>query len=98
MVSEKTIAHIKQTEELLRPQFEELEEIQNRVQEVIDMRKELTSLHDGEVLRVDLQRETRVMQGKSMSYYDGDVTYRCIAVGFDPDFLPSEDEIEDEDE
>ena len=78
--------------------FEELEEIQNRLQEVIDMRKELTSLHDGEVLRVDLQRETRVMQEKSMSYYDGDVTYRCIAVGFDPDFLPSEEEIEDEEE
>lgn len=78
--------------------FEELEEIQNRVQEVIDMRQELLSLHDGEVLRVDLERGTRVMQEKSMSYYDGDVTYRCIAVGFDPDFLPSEEEIEDEEE
>lgn len=78
--------------------FEELEEIQNRVQEVIDMRQELLSLHDGEVLRVDLERDTRVMQEKSMSYYDGDVTHRCIAVGFDPDFLPSEEEIEDEEE
>lgn len=78
--------------------FEELEEIQNRVQEVIDMRQELLSLHDGEALRVDLERDTRVMQEKSMSYYDGDVTHRCIAVGFDPDLLPSEDEIEDEEE
>lgn len=78
--------------------FEELEEIQKRVQEVIDMRQELLSLHDGEVLRVDLERATRVMQEKSMSYYDGDVTHRCIAVGFDPDFLPSEEEIEDEEE
>ena len=78
--------------------FDELEEIHQRLQEVIDMRKELTSLHDGEVLRVDLQRETRVMQEKSMSYYDGDVTHRCIAVGFDPDFLPNEEEIEDEEE
>lgn len=76
--------------------FEELEEIQNRVQEVIGMRQELLSLHDGEVLRVDLERGTRVMQEKSMSYYDGDVTHRCIAVGFDPWFLPSEEEIEDE--
>lgn len=78
--------------------FDELEEIQNRVQEVIDMRQELLSLHDGEVLRVDLERDTRVMQEKSMSYYDGDVTHRCIAVGFDPDLLPSEDEEEDEEE
>ena len=76
--------------------FEELEEIQKRVQEVIEMRQELISLNDGEALRVDLQRETRVMQEKSMSYYDGDVTHRCIAVGFDPWFLPSENEIEDE--
>ena len=78
--------------------FEELEEIHQRVQEVREMRQELTSLHDGEALRVDLQRETRVIQEKSMSYYDGDVTYRCIAVGFDPWFLPSEEEIEDEEE
>ena len=76
--------------------FEELEEIQNRVQEVREMRQELISLNNGEVLRVDLCRQTRVMQEKSMSYYDGDVTHRCIAVGFDPWFLPSEDEIEDE--
>ena len=73
-----------------------LHEMKERVQEVIDMRQELISLNDGEALRVDLQRETRVMQEKSMSYYDGDVTHRCIAVGFDPWFLPSEEEIEDE--
>ena len=35
MVSEKTIAHIKQTEELLRPQFEELEEIRDYNQEKV---------------------------------------------------------------
>ena len=78
--------------------FEELEEIQKRVQEVREMRQELEELEDGEVLRVDLCRQTRVMQEKSMSYYDGDVTHRCIAVGFDPWFLPSEEEIEDEEE
>ena len=54
--------------------FEELEEIQNRVQGVIDMRQELEELHDGEALRVDLCRRTRVIQEKSMSYYDGDVS------------------------
>ena len=81
---------------MFRMYLEELEEIHQRVQEVREMRQELTSLHDGEALRVDLQRETRVIQEKSMSYYDGDVTYRCIAVGFDPWFLPSEEEIEDE--
>ena len=76
--------------------FEELEEIQKRVQEVREMRQELEELEDGEALRVDLCRRTRVIQEKSMSYYDGDVTHRCIAVGFDPWFLPSENEIEDE--
>lgn len=35
MVSEKTIAHIKQAEELLRPQFEELEEIRDYNQEKV---------------------------------------------------------------
>ena len=73
-----------------------LHEMKERVNEVINMRQELEELEDGEALRVDLQRETRVMQEKSMSYYDGDVTHRCIAVGFDPWFLPSEEEIEDE--
>ena len=78
--------------------FEEGEEIHQRLQEVIDMRQELEELEDGEVLVVDNCWQTRVMQEKSMSYYDGDVTYRCIAVGFDPYFLPSEEEIEDEEE
>lgn len=35
MVSEKTIAHIKQAEEMLRPQFEELEEIRDYNQEKV---------------------------------------------------------------
>lgn len=35
MVSEKTIAHIKEAEELLRPQFEELEEIRDYNQEKV---------------------------------------------------------------
>ena len=78
--------------------FEELEEIHQRVQEVIDMRQELEELEDGEVLVIDncWRKRVRVIDEKSMYWYDGDVTYRCIAVGFDPDFLPSEDEIEDE--
>ena len=78
--------------------LEEGEEIHQRLQEVIEMRQELEELEDGEALIIDNCWRTRVMQEKSMSYYDGDVTYRCIAVGFDPDFLPSEDEIEDEEE
>ena len=78
--------------------FDELEEIQKRVQEVREMRQELEELEDGEVLRVDNCWRTRVIDEKSMYWYDGDVTHRCIAVGFDPDFLPSEDEIEDEEE
>lgn len=76
--------------------FEEGEEIHQRLQEVIDMKQELEELEDGEVLRVDLEGRTRVIDEKSMYWYDGDVTHRCIAVGFDPDFLPSEDEIEED--
>lgn len=93
-----TDAQNEETADIPEYVFDELEEIQNRVQEIINMRQELLSLHDGEVLRVDLERDTRVMQEKSMSYYDGDVTHRCIAVGFDPDFLPSEEEIEEDEE
>ena len=78
--------------------FEELEEIHQRVQEVREMRQELEELKDGEVLIIDNCWRTRVIDEKSMYWYDGDVTYRCIAVGFDPWFLPSEDEIEDEEE
>lgn len=78
--------------------FEELEEIQNRVQEVIDMRQELEDLKDGEALIVDNCWQLRVIEEKSMYWNDGDVTHRCIAVGFDPDFLPSEEEIEYEEE
>ena len=76
--------------------FEELEEIHQRVQEVIDMRQELEELEDGEVLIIDNCWRTRVIDEKSMYWYDGDVKHRCIAVGFDPWFLPSEEEIEDE--
>ena len=76
--------------------FEELEEIHQRVQEVREMRQELEELKDGEVLIIDNCWRTRVIEEKSMYWYDGDVTYRCIAVGFDPWFLPSEEEIEEE--
>lgn len=78
--------------------FEELEEIQKRVQEVREMRQELEELEDSEVLIIDNCWRTRVIDEKAMDWYDGDVTHRCIAVGFDPDFLPSEDEEEDEEE
>ena len=76
--------------------FEEGEEIHKRLQEVIDMRQELEELKDGEVLIIDNCWRTRVIDEKSMYWYDGDVKHRCIAVGFDPWFLPSEEEIEDE--
>ena len=75
--------------------LEEGEEIHQRLQEVIDMRQELEDLEDGEVLIIDNCWRTRVIEEKSMYWCDGDVTHRCIAVGFDPDLLPSEDEIED---
>ena len=76
--------------------LEEGEEIHNQLQEVIEMRQELEELEDGEVLIIDNCWRTRVIDEKSMYWYDGDVTHRCIAVGFDPYFLPSEEEIEDE--
>ena len=78
--------------------FEEGEEIHNQLQEVIDMRQELEELKDGEVLVVDNCWRTRVIDEKSMYWYDGDVKHRCIAVGFDPWFLPSEEEIEEDEE
>ena len=78
--------------------YEEGEEIHNQLQEVIDMRQEFEELKDGEVLIVDNCWRTRVIDEKSMYWNDGDVTHRCIAVGFDPDFLPSEEEIEYEEE
>lgn len=78
------------------PQYidEELEEIKKKIDEVVELRKELLALKEDEVLRIDLDHCTRVIDEKSMSYYDGDVTYKCIAIGFDPDNLPSEDEEE----
>ena len=78
--------------------FEEGEEIHNQLQEVIDMRQELEELKDGEVLIIDNCWRTRVIEEKSMYWYDGDVKHRCIAVGFDPWFLPNEDEIEEDEE
>lgn len=78
--------------------FDELEEIHQRLQEVIDMRQELEELEDGEALIIDNCWRTRVINEKSMYWYDGDVTHRCIAAGFDPDFLPSEEEIEEDEE
>ena len=76
--------------------LEEGEEIHKRLQEVREMRQELEELEDGEVLVIDNCWRTRVIDEKSMYWYDGDVTHRCIAVGFDPWFLPNEDEIEEE--
>ena len=87
-----------ETAEIPEYVFEELEEIHKRLQEVREMRQELEELEDGEVLVVDNYWRTRVrvIDEKSMYWYDGDVTHRCIAVGFDPWFLPNEDEIEEE--
>ena len=85
-----------ETAEIPEYVFEEGEDIHQRLQEVIDMRQELEELKDGEVLIIDNCWRTRVIDEKSMYWYDGDVTHRCIAVGFDPWFLPNEDEIEEE--
>ena len=73
-----------------------LHEMKERVNEVINMRQELEELEDGVALRIDNNNQTQLVDEKSMYWYDGDVTHRCIAVGFDPWFLPSEEEIEDE--
>ena len=91
-------AQNEETAEIPEYIYEEGEEIHQRLQEVIDMRQELEELEDSEVLVIDNCWRTRVIDEKSMYWYDGDVTHRCIAVGFDPWFLPNEDEIEDEEE
>ena len=75
-----------------------LHEMKERVNEVINMRQELEELEDGVALRIDNNNQTQLVDEKSMYWYDGDVTHRCIAVGFDPWFLPSENEIEDDEE
>ena len=72
-----------------------LHEMKERVNEVINMRQELEELEDGVALRIDNNNQTQLVDEKSMYWYDGDVTHRCIAVGFDPWLLP-EEEIEDE--
>lgn len=75
-----------------------LSEIKETIDEVIEMKNELQSLTDGQVLIVDEYHSTRISYEKAMDWYDGDVTHRCIAVGFDPWFLPSEEEIEEDEE
>lgn len=76
--------------------YKELEEMKESIDEVVEMRKEFLALEEGEVLRIDNYHRTRIVQEKSMSWYDRDVTYRCIAVGFDPYFLQREEEEDEE--
>lgn len=69
-----------------------LHEMQERVNEVINMRQELEELEDGVALRIDNYNQTQLVDEKSMYWCDGDVTHRCIAVGFMPYFLPDNEE------
>lgn len=69
-----------------------LHEMKERVQEVIDMRQELEELEDGVALEIDNYNQTQLVNEKSMYWCDGDVTHRCIAVGFIPYFLPDNEE------
>ena len=68
-----------------------LHEMKERVQEVINMRQELEELEDGVALRIDNYNQTQLVDEKSMYWCDGDITHRCIAVGFMPYFLPDND-------
>lgn len=78
-------------EENLSEAKEHIEKIEKRV----EMTKEFVDIFNGmdtnEGLVIDLDNYARVFKLKSMSYYDGDVTHKCLAVGFDPDSLPKTD-------
>ena len=73
---------------------DELNEIEDRLKNVVEIIEEVKKLQDDQLLAVDYELHTDIKPMKSMSYYDDDVTHRCIAVGFDPDLLPEEDEDE----
>lgn len=70
---------------------EHIEKIEKRV----EMTKEFVDLFDNmnvnDGLVIDLDNHARTFPLKSMKYYDGDVTHKCLAVGFDPEFLPNTD-------
>ena len=70
-------------------------EMRKTVDWVKDFRKQFLALKDNEVLIIENNWSTRVVKEKSMSWYDGDVTYRCIAVGFDPSLLSEANEDEE---
>lgn len=69
-----------------------LSEIKETIDDVVEMKHELQRLTDGQVLIVDEYHRTRISYEKSMDWYDGDVTHRCIAVGFYPEDLPADEE------
>lgn len=70
-------------------------EMRKTVDWVKDFRSEFNSLKANEVLVIENNWSTRRIKEKSMSWHDGDVTYRCIAVGFDPSLLSDENEDEE---
>lgn len=70
-------------------------EMRKTVNWVKEFRSEFNSLKANEVLVIENNWSTRRIKEKSMSWYDGDVTYRCIAVGFDPSLLSDENEDEE---
>lgn len=71
-----------------------IEELRREIDWVEELREEFLALRSGEALVVDNSRSYRRVKATSMEWYDGDVTHRCIAIGFDPKDLPSEDEEE----
>ena len=71
-----------------------IEDIKDTISWVQKFRDEFLRLKAGEALVIENNWSYRTIEEKSMEWYDGDVTHRCIAVGFDPKDLPSEDEDE----
>lgn len=65
-----------------------IEKIEKRIEmteKFVDM---FNAMGTNEGLIIDIDMSPRLFPYKSMSYYDGDVTYKCFAVGFDPNSLP----------
>lgn len=80
------------SEQTLDEAERKIEKIKDAVKWVKDFRDEFLRLKAGEALIIENNWSYRTIEEKSMYWSDGDVTYRCIAIGFDPFFLPSEEE------
>lgn len=76
--------------------FSEAKKHIKNIEKRVEMTKEFVNMFNGmgtnEGLIIDLGMSPRLFPYKSMSYYDGDVTHKCFAVGFDPDSLSNNDD------